>query len=98
LPSATADGSTLLGQNWDWLIHTRETLVVLEICRRERPSLVTVVEAGLLAKMGMNSAGLGVATNFLLTKADDGRAGVPYHSTLRAILDCETITDALIAL
>ena len=31
------------------------------------PDFVTVVEAGLLAKTGMNSSGIGLATNALVT-------------------------------
>jgi isopenicillin-N N-acyltransferase-like protein len=54
-----------------------------------------VVEAGLLAKTGMNSAGLGLVTNALVTDADVGEPGLPYHVLLRAVLDCTTVTDAL---
>ena len=55
---------------------------------------MTVVEAGLLAKFGMNSAGLVVATNALVSGTDVGRTGVPYHVMLRALLDCRTPTEA----
>ena len=57
-----------------------------------------MVEAGLLAKTGMNAAGLGLATNALVTDADVGAPGLPYHVLLRAVLDCETVTDALAVL
>jgi len=57
-----------------------------------------VVEAGLLAKTGMNAAGLGLVTNALVTDADIGEPGLPYHVLLRAVLDCATVTDALEAL
>ena len=50
---------------------------------------MTVVEGGLLAKAGMNANGVGVATNALITTADVGAVGVPYHLTLRALLDAE---------
>ena len=58
----------------------------------------SVVEAGLLAKAGMNSAGLGVVTNALVTADDTGAPGLPYHLMLRAILDSTTVSDALTAL
>ena len=54
-----------------------------------------MVEAGLLAKTGMNASGLGLVTNALVTDADTGEPGLPYHVLLRAILDCGTVTDAL---
>jgi isopenicillin-N N-acyltransferase-like protein len=98
VPPPGADGSTLMGQNWDWLPHTSETVVVLEARQDAGPDFVTVVEAGLLAKTGMNSSGLGLVTNALVTDADTGAPGIPYHLALRAILDCETVSDALTAL
>jgi len=87
--------ATLLGQNWDWLLHSAQTLVVLEVRQDDGPDFVTVVEAGLLAKTGLNAAGLGLVTNALVTDADTGMPGLPYHVLLRAILDCATVTEAL---
>lgn len=95
LPTASADGHTLIGQNWDWLLHCFDTVVVLEAEQDEGPNFVSVVEAGLLAKTGMNSSGIGVATNALVTEDDRGEPGIPYHVLLRAFMDCETISDAL---
>lgn len=94
LPLASASGHTLIGQNWDWLLHCFDTVVVLETEQEEGPNFVTVVEAGLLAKTGMNSSGVGLVTNALVTADDRGQPGVPYHVVLRAILDSETISDA----
>jgi len=98
VPAPGAGGSTLIGQNWDWLPHASETVVVLEARQDGGPDFVTVVEAGLLAKTGMNSSGLGLVTNAMVTDADTGEPGIPYHVALRAILDCETVSDALAAL
>jgi isopenicillin-N N-acyltransferase like protein len=91
-------GVTLVGQNWDWLLHSAQTLVVLEARQDDAPDFVTVVEAGLLAKAGMNAAGLGLVTNALVTDADTGAPGLPYHVLLRAMLDCATVTEALAVL
>jgi isopenicillin-N N-acyltransferase-like protein len=98
LPGASASGHTIVGQNWDWLVHCTGTVVVIEGCPNDGPRYVTVVEAGLLAKTGLNSAGIGLATNGLVTDQDVGAAGVPYHVILRAILDAPTIADALAAI
>ncbi len=95
LPEASASGHTLLGQNWDWLLHSFDTVVVLEAEQDAGPNFVSVVEAGLLAKTGLNSSGLGVATNALVTEDDVGTPGVPYHVLLRAFMDCENLSDAL---
>jgi isopenicillin-N N-acyltransferase-like protein len=98
LPEASADAHTLIGQNWDWLLHCGDTTVVLEVQRDDGPDFVTVVEAGLLAKTGFNSSGIGLVTNTLVSDADAGKPGLPYHVALRAILDCEVLSDALAAL
>jgi isopenicillin-N N-acyltransferase-like protein len=98
LPPRTAPGTVLLGQNWDWLLHATETIVIIKARRDGAPDYITVVEAGLLAKFGMNSSGVGVVTNALVSGDDRGNPGVPYHVLLRAILDAETISDALTAL
>ena len=97
-PPPGQPGPTLVGQNWDWLPHSAETVVVLEVQRDDGPDFVTVVEAGLLAKTGMNSSGLGLVTNALVTADDVGAPGLPYHLMLRAILDCENVSDAITAL
>ena len=88
-------GHVLLGQNWDWLVHSFDTVVVLEARQIGKPAYVTVVEAGLLAKLGMNSAGIGLVTNAIVTDLDRGEPGIPFHVLLRSVLDAETVSDAL---
>lgn len=96
LPEATASGHTLIAQNWDNLPHTAETVVVLEARQDDGPNFVTVVEAGLLAKSGFNSAGIGVTTNALITDDDVGDPeGVPLHVILRGILDSTSLAEAV---
>jgi isopenicillin-N N-acyltransferase like protein len=94
----TTSGQMLIGQNWDWLSPATETTVVLQSHQDDGPDFITVVEAGLLAKFGMNSAGIGLLVNSLVSAADRGAPGVPMHVLIRAIYDSETISDALTAL
>ncbi|BBY85706.1 C45 family autoproteolytic acyltransferase/hydolase [Mycolicibacterium tokaiense] len=89
-----SEGAQLIGQTWDWLTFSADTVVLVESTPENGPAFMTVVEAGLLAKLGMNSAGLALATNALVTAADTGRPGIPYHVMLRALLDCRTPTEA----
>jgi isopenicillin-N N-acyltransferase-like protein len=98
VPTRTADGELLVGQNWDWLPHAADTTVILEARQDDGPDFVSVVEAGLLAKAGMNSAGIAIATNALVAAEDKGRPAVPFHILLRALMDAETPADALNAL
>jgi len=88
----------LVGQNWDWKTHASQTVVVLEVDPDDGPRYVTLVEAGLLAKTGLNAAGLGVVTNAMVTDRDVGAPGVPYHVMLRALLDALTPAAALATL
>jgi isopenicillin-N N-acyltransferase like protein len=95
VPLPGQPGAALIGQNWDWLLHSAQTLVVLEVRQDEGLDFITVAEAGLLAKIGMNAAGLGLVTNALVTDADLGEPGLPYHVLLRAMLDCATVAETL---
>jgi isopenicillin-N N-acyltransferase-like protein len=97
LPEATVNQHTLLAQNWDWKLDAAETVVILEAEPDDGPSFITAVEAGLLAKTGMNSAGIGLVTNALVSDQDKGEPGVPYHAILRAILESETMAGAVSA-
>jgi isopenicillin-N N-acyltransferase-like protein len=95
LPSRSAQSHTLIGQNWDWMKAVAETMIVLEVEPEAGPNFVTVVEAGLLAKTGMNAAGIGLVTNALHCDLEKGEPGVPYHVLLRAILESEKFSDAI---
>lgn len=96
LSPRTAAGLPLAAQSWDWLVHCFDSAVVLEVEQPgELPNFVTAVEAGLLAKVSLNSAGLTVLTNALVTSADRGTPGIPFHVMLRLLADCQTVTDAL---
>jgi isopenicillin-N N-acyltransferase like protein len=85
----------IAGQNWDWIPFSHDTVVVLESVPDRGPRWVSVVEAGLLAKFGMNAAGVTVLTNALVTSRDVGEVGVPYHLMLRALLDSPSVEEGL---
>lgn len=86
LPERTGQG-IVTGQNWDWLTHARRTTVVLDVRRPDAPDFVTVVEAGQLAKVGLNAAGVALCTNTLIGAVRTAGVGVPYHVLLRSVLD-----------
>lgn len=90
-------GQVFVGQNWDWLAGASETTVVIQARCPEARNYLTVVEAGLLAKTGMNSAGVAIVTNALVAQTAGRLAsGVPYHVILRALLEQPT-TSACVA-
>ena len=94
-PAASATGESLLAQNWDWIGEQREALVLLRVREGNHPAILTLTEAGMLAKIGLNSEGLGVCLNILRSTFDRNRRGVPVHVLLRALLECSCVRDAL---
>jgi isopenicillin-N N-acyltransferase-like protein len=94
-PAASATGGTLLAQNWDWLGAQRDALVVLRIRGADGRSCLTLTEAGMLAKIGLNDRGFGVCLNILRSRDDGRRPGVPVHVLLRALLGCGSVAEAV---
>ena len=85
----------LLAQNWDWHPDAAATTVVW-IVEHEHGWFATLTEAGMLAKIGLNDAGLGVCLNLLTTTADGGLDGTPIHLLLRRTLQtCRTVDEAV---
>ncbi|MGI5211568.1 C45 family autoproteolytic acyltransferase/hydolase [Plantactinospora sp. CA-290183] len=100
LGTHTGGGHLLLGQNWDWHPDQREVMVLLATTDERGLTVLTLAEAGMLAKTGLNSAGVGVCVNMLGCDRDglpgDGAApGVPYHVLLRAVLEADSLATAL---
>ncbi|MBP1713930.1 MAG: acyl-CoA--6-aminopenicillanic acid acyl-transferase, partial [Deltaproteobacteria bacterium] len=93
LPEATASGDMLLGQNWDWKPHLLETAVLLRIEQERKPTVLTLTEAGIVGKIGFNSAGLGACLNIL--KSSLAEVGVPIHVLMRGILNSDRFGDAI---
>ncbi len=87
LPEATASGHTLLAQNWDWYPSQQPYSLVLATRDERGHEIVCLTEAGMLAKTGLNSAGVGVCVNLLHCDRDGAAGGVPYHVLIRAALD-----------
>ena len=89
------DAHMLLAQNWDWHPGARETCVLLVEAPHDGPPFVTLVEAGLLAKCGMNERGIGLAATALTSTLDRGEPGVPFHAILRRILTSDSFDEAV---
>ena len=94
LPETTAGGEMLLAQNWDWYKAVLDCQVILKIAARENTTaLITFAEAGHLAKIGMNSAGIGLVVNNLIS--DQPRIGVPWIFITRRVLESTHFAHAL---
>jgi len=87
-----AETDTWLAQNWDWIGLQRKALLVNHAKPNNAPSYLTVTEAGMLAKISINSHGLGAwCLNILRSHHDGESVGMPIHFLLRALLVCENV-------
>ncbi len=84
-------GTPILGQNWDWEERLEPLIALIRIERTDAPSILMMTEPGILGKIGLNSASVGVCFNFL--HIDRPTNGVPIHILLRAILDSPSLED-----
>lgn len=94
LPEASVGGRTWLAQNWDWSGDQRAACVVLRITQSGRPNVLTMTEAGIVGKIGINDAGVAVALNILSSTRDGREPGMPVHVLLRLMMDAESLEDA----
>ena len=84
--------SRTLGQTWDWGKPMEALTVCLRIEFEDGHVITTLSEAGIIGKIGMNNAGIGVCLNIL--KTGDKLDGLPIHIVLRGILECRTLDEA----
>jgi len=92
--SISIEGHTWFAQNWDWIGRQRQALVLLKTHNAQGRATVTLTEAGMLAKIGMNAAGFALGLNILRSNGDGHTPGVPVHIVLRHLLDCDSIAHA----
>lgn len=91
--SFTRPEGSLAAQNWDWaadfstLWHINDVGAVPGQLRH-----VGIAEYGMLGKIGLNEAGVGVLLN-ILKHEGDGAGGVPIHMILERVLSTATTLD-----
>ena len=86
MPQAATNGHLWLGQNWDWIPQVQGA--VLHTTEADGLQTLAYTEAGIVgAKIGFNSAGLGLTINGLTTTDDDWmRPSKPFHVRCYEIL------------
>jgi len=97
-PPASADGHVRIAQNWDWFAVLAGTTVLWALRRDDGPDVLTFTEAGIVGKIGVNAAGLGLCVNLLMSDADHPGPAAPMHVILRHVLDTARSVDAAVAL
>ncbi|KAL8677693.1 MAG: hypothetical protein Q9224_001629 [Gallowayella concinna] len=92
------DGNTsLLAQNWDWQEEQKNNLVRLRIKQNGKPNIDMITEAGIIGKIGLNSARVGVCLNAIRANGVDYRK-LPCHLALRLCLDSRSRKEAVAAI
>ncbi|MDR5864486.1 C45 family autoproteolytic acyltransferase/hydrolase [Halomonas campisalis] len=87
------DGQQWLAQNWDWRTDQLHNVVVLRIEGIGRPALISIGEAGMVGKVGLNAQGIGVCLNAI--RSQTCGEGLPIHIALRKILESPDWDSAL---
>nr|WP_240942054.1 C45 family peptidase [Planosporangium thailandense] len=87
---------TFGGQTWDWHDELAGSWHVQSV-RGDVLGFAGVTEYGMLAKIGLNEAGVGILFN-ILGHVDDGATGVPVHLVVRRVLGTAASLDDAVAI
>jgi len=85
--AATASAEPLGMQTWDWHEELSGGWCVWTIAHTDGPVVRTLTEAGIVGKIGVSDAGVGVLLNILGHDDDGPPMGVPVHILNRGVLD-----------
>lgn len=88
------DRYSFLGQNWDWMEAQKANLILLTVEQPGKPTIKMVTEAGIIGKIGQNSAGVGVCLNAIRVSGVDATR-IPCHLGLRLVLDSNAREEAV---
>ena len=92
-PEFTQNGDTIFGQNWDWKLTEQAGLIIIHIRQQNKPDVTMVTEAGIIGKIGYNSAGIGICLNALASDKKVPGKVIPLHIAMRGMLDQWTLVD-----
>ncbi|KAL3607675.1 hypothetical protein FPOAC2_02664 [Fusarium poae] len=89
------NGQVLLAQNWDWQPKQAPNLLICHISQpgTDIPNISMVTEAGVIGKIGINSAGVGTTLNAIRARGVDN-IKLPIHLALRIALESKSAREA----
>ena len=91
----SAAGTGIVAQNWDNEPRLDEFTVVLTRRPEGKPATLTITQAGLIAYLGLNEAGIGLCMNTL--PAPSRYAGVPHYFTVAGMYETRSLDAAVAA-
>lgn len=94
MPAATENGHLIMAQNWDWIPEVKG--LFLKVKNENDPDTLSFTEAGVVGgKIGLNSEGLGLLINGIVSSKDDwSRLKKPFHVRCWEILRAKTLAKA----
>lgn len=94
MPAHSADGHLWMGQNWDWMEGVQGALQ--HITEPDGTRILAFTEAGIFGgKIGLNSHGLGLCINGLVSVGDNWAGlGKPFHLRTYEVLRQKTLEAA----
>ena len=95
LPDGTTVGHTLLAQNWDYRPGVKEGCVTLEIRQEGKPAVLLHTEAGAVGHKGVNTYGIGVTLNALVSDHDHFEPHPPILAQCRKVLNSKNMNEAM---
>ncbi len=95
VPSTVENGHLMMAQNWDWIPEVKG--IFLKIRNENGPDVLSFTEAGVVGgKIGLNSEGLGLLINGIVSSKDDwARLKKPFHVRCWEILRSKTLGRAV---
>lgn len=84
---------SFIAQNWDWEAPQRENIVCLRLRQAGKPTIHMMSEGGIIGKIGLNDAGVGVTLNAIAAKGV-AYDKLPTHFALRTALECRSVGEA----
>ena len=87
---------SFLSQNWDWQLAQGPNLILCRVSQpgTDVPDFHMVTEAGIIGKIGFNSAGVGCCLNAIRARGVDPNK-MPIHFGLRTVLESKSKAEAL---
>ena len=87
LSESESEKGSWLAQNWDWEMEQSPNIIRCHITPGDGgPRIAMMTEAGIIGKIGVNSAGVGVTLNAIKARGVDF-AKLPCHLVLRTVLN-----------
>lgn len=88
------ENARVLSQNWDWTKTVSKNLAMVSIEQPGKPTIYMVTEAGIVGKIGFNTAGVGTCLNAIRAKPMT-TTKIPIHVALRLCLESDSAEAAV---